>query len=274
MRKFRAAGNIWKEKDPYSIHVPTGEWIYGVQPVSAALKSKKRTFYNMFIKNEIKPSFEPLVLEYMNITGREPTLAKPDFFGNILQDNNHQGIVLDASIITPGLIDFLSEKHIDKNRQRNIWVVLHEIQDPHNLGAILRNCVFFGVAGVVLSSRHSTHLSNTVAKISSGAIEFQSIYEVGNTLRFLKKSKENGWNIVGTHCGTSATTQLNKLDSSKPMLVVFGNEGAGLPDSIINECNDVISIPSSELVETNISSLNVSVTTGIILNSLAAHERE
>lgn len=259
--------NVWRKSSYDSIYRPKGEWVYGYQPVAAVLKSRKRSIYNMFLKNEVKFSFEPLVREYLDATGRDPVVVNQDFFGNILQDNNHQGIALDCSPISPGVIDYLTRDHIDNSRERNVWVVLHEVQDPHNLGAILRNCVFYGVVGVVLSSKHSASLSNVVAKVSSGALEYQPIYEVGSIRRFLSNSKEFGWQIIGTSC-SNVNSGLRSIDATLPSVVVFGNEGKGLSDAILAECDKIVNISSSSDIDSTVTSLNVSVTTGIVLNTL------
>lgn len=168
--KMRNAG--WKGKQqhhhpkshkPHSIHRPTGEWLYGAQPVRAALESKRRDhFFNLYIRDSHFDTRHPLSMSLMDtwrqLMGKEAILVDKEFLGNILQDKLHQvrivffclicqGIVLDASPLEMRPIDFLPPPE----REDQLWVLLHEIQDPQNLGGILRSCLFFGVDGVVIS---------------------------------------------------------------------------------------------------------------------------
>lgn len=159
------------------------------------------------------------------------------------------------------------------------WIALDEVQDPQNLGSILRTAHFFGIDGVLVCSKNSASLSPTVSKVSSGAIEVMDIYSTSNLTKFLKSSHANGWEVVGAAGDANpsvAVTQLSDI-CQKPTILVLGNEGTGLRTNVKNACSLFVSIPKA--INTNdhfngsVDSLNVGVAAGILISSaLSRHE--
>ncbi|KAL9556930.1 hypothetical protein MBANPS3_001641 [Mucor bainieri] len=224
---------------------------------------------------------------------------------NNLTDNKpHQGVVLKASPRTPIEISVLSAIHdgsvyealprvnkrgSEQDRDRNresatsiqfnssssrmpFWIALDQVQDPQNLGSIMRSAYFFGVDGVVLCSKNSAPLSPAVSKVSSGAIEMMDVYSTPNLVKLLKESHANGWDIVGAAAGDVSPcidlSQFRQHTRQKPVILVLGNEGTGLRTNVRNGCNAFVSIPSAmdaAAFRGSVDSLNVGVAAGVLM---------
>ncbi|GIT03003.1 MAG: hypothetical protein CM1200mP28_02620 [Deltaproteobacteria bacterium] len=132
-------------------------------------------------------------------------------------------------------------------------VVLDQIEDPHNLGAVLRNCGFFDVSAVVVSKDRSCGLTPVVSKSSSGVVEWLPVISVTNLTRFLQKQKSKGYWIVGL--AEESNQSVSQLVRDKPLILVMGNEGRGIrPFKFRKQCDWLVSIAGNP----EVSSLNVS----------------
>ncbi|KAI8812042.1 Alpha/beta knot methyltransferase [Cladochytrium replicatum] len=156
---------------------------------------------------------------------------------------------------------------------------LDRIQDPHNLGAILRNAHFFGVDGVIVTERESSPLSPTVSRASAGAMEAMDMYVTTNLSKLMERS--DGWHVVGTAIpdlnSRTPASPIHSVKTRGPTIVVFGNEGEGLKPAVLRSCNELVWIPSgrARAVEAGVGmldSLNVSVACGIVLSKLRGNE--
>ena len=189
------------------------------------------------------------------------TFTKHDL--NMLTDSRpHQGLVLRAAPL-----EISRTKVLDPVDSFRCVVALDSITDPQNLGAILRSCHFLGAGGVILCTKNSSPLSPVVSKASAGALEIMPISEVNNMMRFLDSSKSNGWQVVGTSISDRAV-ELPRVPTTKPTILVLGNEGHGIRTNILNRCDHLVKIPrgnKSPSVLDRVDSLNVSVGGGIIL---------
>jgi 23S rRNA (guanosine2251-2'-O)-methyltransferase len=137
--------------------------------------------------------------------------------------------------------------------------VLDGVEDPRNLGAILRTSECAGVDGVFVPERRAAGLSETVAKASAGAIEHVPVARVTNLSLLIKQLKERNVWVIGT--AADASMEYTEWDWTKPSALVLGGEGAGLHRLVRERCDVLVRIP----VQGRIESLNVSVTAGIIL---------
>lgn len=143
--------------------------------------------------------------------------------------------------------------------QPELVLVLDGVEDPHNLGAILRTADAVGAGGVIIPERRAAGLSETVAKTSAGAIEHVPVMRVVNINRALEELKQKGYWIYGLdERGEEAHTSVEYMH---PTAFVLGNEGRGLHEHTRKHCDFLISIPMFG----RISSLNVSVATGVVL---------
>ena len=139
-------------------------------------------------------------------------------------------------------------------------VVLDQIEDPHNLGAVLRTCGFFDVSAVVVSKDHSCGLTPVVSKSSSGVAEWLPVISVTNLTRFLQKQKSKGYWIVGL--AEESNQSVSQLVRDKPLILVMGNEGRGIRPLIRKQCDWLVSIAGNP----EVCSLNVSNAAAIALN--------
>lgn len=164
-----------------------------------------------------------------------------------------------------------------------VWLALDEVTDPQNFGALLRSAHFFGASGVVTCAKNSASLTSTVTKASAGAAEVMRVHSTANMMRFLKRSRENGWRIVGTSVSERSVT-LHELPAGPdvpPTIVVLGNEGYGVRASVLRECEVLVEVPgdgggalAAGAKMSTVDSLNVSVTGGVMLYHLLAGAKD
>ncbi|MCE7954027.1 MAG: 23S rRNA (guanosine(2251)-2'-O)-methyltransferase RlmB, partial [Chlorobi bacterium CHB7] len=138
-------------------------------------------------------------------------------------------------------------------------LILDEIQDPHNVGAILRSAECSGVNGVILTKHNSATITSTVVKVSAGATEHLNICQVNNLSQTIDELKKNGFWIVGSSFENSKN--YNEVDYKIPIALIVGNEEKGIRKLTASKCDFLIKIPMSGKIQ----SLNVSVATGILL---------
>ena len=166
-------------------------------------------------------------------------------------DGNHQGIVLEIDDYEYSDVDELIEDN-------GIIVMLDHLEDPHNLGAIIRTCEAAKVSGIIIPKDRSVSVNSTVMKVSAGALEQVKISQVTNLSQTLSYLKKQGYWIVGTDMqGTNYTD----IDYSGKIVIVIGNEGKGMSDIIKKNCDFIAKIP----MRGSINSLNASVAAGIII---------
>ncbi len=169
-----------------------------------------------------------------------------------LANGNHQGIILsipDYEYCDPSEMISADDSLI---------VILDHIEDPHNLGAIIRTCEAAGVNGIIIPKDRSVLVNSTVMKVSAGALENVKIACVTNLNNTIKYLKDNGFWIVGTDMkGTS----YDKIDYSGKTAIIIGNEGKGMSKLVRESCDFVASID----MRGTINSLNASVATGIVV---------
>lgn len=174
------------------------------------------------------------------------------------QTNNYQGVI---AIVPPfeycELEDILN---IAKQKQEDAFVlILDGIEDPHNLGTIIRTAETAGVHGIIIPKRRAVQVNATVNKASAGAVEHMHIARVTNITESIQKLKEAGLWICGTDVNTE--TYYYNQDLTGPLGIVIGNEGKGISDKVKKNCDFLVKIP----MKGKISSLNASVSTGIIV---------
>jgi 23S rRNA (guanosine2251-2'-O)-methyltransferase len=143
--------------------------------------------------------------------------------------------------------------------QAGILVVLDGVEDPHNLGAIIRTAHAAGAAGVVIPERRAANVTDVVAKAAAGALEYLPVVRVTNINRTLEELKERGYWIYGLD--ERGTEDYDRIQYSAPTALVLGAEGKGLHEQVRKHCDMLVRIPLAG----KISSLNVSVAAGIVL---------
>ncbi len=170
---------------------------------------------------------------------------------------NHQGVVLSSSPVEYATIDELFEV-AEARDERPFFVMLDGIEDPHNLGSILRTADTTGVHGVIIPERRSANLTSTVSKASAGAIEHVKVARVTNLSQTIQELKERGLWIFGTDMNG---TDYRDWNTDTPLCIVMGNEGKGISRLVKENVDELITIPMTG----NMQSLNASVAAGILM---------
>ena len=234
------------------------ELLYGIKPVCEALRQRKRKFSELFIK---RGNYLSGRISYIQKLAKEIGITVNEVPGNKLSEMCpnavHQGVVLRCSILPFSLI---SDLPLTLESKLPLIVVLDQVEDPHNLGAVIRTCGFFDVGAVVLSKDHSCGLTPVVSKSSSGVAEWLTVISITNLTRFLKKQKSEGYWVVGL--AEESKKSISKLERDKPIILVLGNEGRGIRPLIRKQCDWLVSIAGNP----EVTSLNVSNAAAIALN--------
>lgn len=166
----------------------------------------------------------------------------------------HQGVVLEIESY-----EYASLEEIT-SQGKGLILVCDGLEDPHNLGAILRSCDAVGVDGVIIPKHRSVSLNATVAKVSTGAINSVKVAQVTNLVASLEKLKEQGYWVVGVENGIDAQDYTDfRVDM--PLVLVLGSEGKGISRLVLKTCDLLVTIPMSGTV----NSLNVSVAAALLL---------
>ena len=223
--------------------------LYGFHPVSEALRSKHRKLLDLFatepaaerLKDEIAAAGVPLhLVETEELTRR------------LGSESVHQGLLLEARPLPVPQLDEITSRC-------GVVLVLDQITDPHNVGAILRSAAAYGVDAVVTTERHAPELSGVLAKAASGALEHVPVIEVVNLARALEELGDLGYQRIGLD--SDAPQQLQTLASLRPIALVLGAEGKGLRRLTRENCDHLarLDLPGA------IKSLNVSNACAIAL---------
>lgn len=233
-----------------------GEWISGKNTVIEALQSS-RSIEQIQLAENLNPS---LVSKIKGLAKQKNTIVKsvPKKKLDQLVQGNHQGIVALVAAYEYAKLDDLFEQAIRK-KEPPFFLILDEIEDPHNLGSILRTADATGVHGVIIPKRRAVGLTETVAKTSVGAIEHVPVARVTNIVQTIKELKEKNVWIVGTEM--NATEDYRKMDGALPIAIVIGNEGKGMSRLVKESCDWTVSLP----MKGRVSSLNASVAASLLM---------
>ena len=169
---------------------------------------------------------------------------------------HHQGVIAQAAAYDYAEVSDILDAAREKGEPPFIFV-LDEIEDPHNLGAIIRTANLAGAHGVIIPKRRAVGLTATVAKTSAGAINYTPVAKVTNTSKIIEELKKEGVWFV---CADMGGTTMYDLDLKGPIGLVIGNEGSGVSRLVKEKCDFAASIP----MKGNIDSLNASVAAGVL----------
>jgi len=226
--------------------------VYGIHPVLEALRAGRVTALRMSVRADDRLSELVRVAEQQGVRVRRATVDELD---RLARRGAHQGVVADVHEA-----DRLSvEDLVAGAKGAPLVVVLDGIEDPHNVGAIIRTVDAAGADGVIRQARHAARLDGAAAKASAGAVSHVRIAEVVNIARALESLKDAGVWTIGL--AADGATPYDAIDFRLPSAVVVGAEGTGLRRLIRERCDWLASIPLAGHVQ----SLNVSVAAGIAL---------
>lgn len=233
------------------------EIIYGRNAVTEAIKSGMPINKVLISSGEISGSLKAIMALV-----KEKHLVYQFVDKNKLNDitgtKNHQGVALYTSPAQYCEVDDILQKAKDANEAPFV-IILDEIQDPHNFGAIIRTADAVGAHGIIIPKRRSVQLTGTVAKTSAGASAHVPIARVSNIPATIDQLKEAGLWIAGTDL--TGTVPFYKADFKGPIGIVIGSEGNGMGNLVTKKCDFIVTIP----MKGEVSSLNASVAAGVVL---------
>lgn len=186
---------------------------------------------------------------------KEVEKSKLDFMS---KTKNHQGVIAVVSPFNYCDVDDILEEAKNKNEDPFI-IILDGIEDPHNLGSIIRTAETAGAHGIIIPKRRAASVNSTVNKVSAGAAEHMKIARVNNITETIRHLKENGLWICGTDMNTN--TYYYNQDFNMPIGLVIGSEGFGMSRLVKENCDFLVKIP----MKGKITSLNASVSAGIVM---------
>jgi 23S rRNA (guanosine2251-2'-O)-methyltransferase len=239
--------------------------IFGINAVTEALKARGRAFEWVGVaKDRHDLRLQKLIQECRHNSIAVRFLPRVEL-DRMAATGSHQGVV---AVTSSKQYTDLEDLVVGKRGEHLLIVVLDGVEDPHNLGAILRTADAAGADGVVIPERRAVGVTGTVAKASAGASEHLPIAKVTNISRSLEELKAKGLWIVGLD--ERGTDNYDTVDYKMDCAVVLGAEGKGLHDLVAKKCDFLVSIPMLGKVP----SLNVSVAAGVVLYEVVRQRRK
>ncbi|XP_078535908.1 rRNA methyltransferase 1, mitochondrial [Lissotriton helveticus] len=255
------------------------EILFGVAPCHLALSQSRRNFLNLFLKSTLKPQRPEIqeMFEQAEARGVPVHHVKRHILDSLCKDRVHQGVCMEVTPLRYERLDGeqqgVAESELVGPEKQVLWLVLEGMQDPMNVGAILRTAYFLGVTRVLSSLTNSCALTPTVSKASAGTMELLEVFGVDNLPEVLQEKIEQGWQVLGTVGKTEALEGVpvittSEFQWSRPTILVLGNEGHGISSEMRSLCQMMLTIPPGRVLHPGIESLNVSVAAGIMLHGL------
>jgi 23S rRNA (guanosine2251-2'-O)-methyltransferase len=232
------------------------EYIIGRNPVIEALRSKRQIHKIWIAEHSTKGQAQKII-----------TLAKdkgvsvqfvPKKKLDQMFTGNHQGVAAQVASYHYSDLEELFQRAHNRN-EAPFFLLLDEIEDPHNLGSIMRSADAVGAHGIIIPKRRAVGLTQAVAKASTGAIEYIPVVRVTNLARTIDELKERGLWVVGTDA--KGAEDYRTLDGTMPLALVIGSEGKGIGRLIKEKCDFLVKIP----MVGQVTSLNASVAAGLLM---------
>ncbi len=232
--------------------------LFGLHSVQAALDYSPNKIHKAWVDSGRQDKRLVQAVSDLLDLGIEPEKVDRKKLDRLADNNNHQGIVIEIEM--PGeLTESDLKTAVENLTGPALYLVLDNVQDPHNLGACLRTADATGVHGVIITKDNATGITPTVCKVASGAAETVPVYQVTNLARTLRWLKGEGLWIMGAAGETAQSVY--SADFTLPMALVVGTEGKGLRRLTKEQCDLLVAVPMLGKVD----SLNLSVATGVLL---------
>ncbi|GAC91858.1 MULTISPECIES: 23S rRNA (guanosine(2251)-2'-O)-methyltransferase RlmB [Anoxybacillus] len=230
--------------------------IIGKNPVLEALKSGREMNKIWIAEGSQRGQMQSIIqlAKEMGITVQYVPKKKMDQ----LSDGNHQGVIAQVAAYRYYDIDDLFKK-AEEQGEAPFFIILDELEDPHNLGSIMRTADAVGAHGIIIPKRRSVSLTATVAKASTGAIEYVPVARVTNLARTVDELKERGVWIFGTDA--KGTQDYRQLDGVIPLALIIGSEGKGISRLLRDKCDVLVRLPMIG----HVTSLNASVAASLLM---------
>lgn len=252
-----------RQGNAQAMHRPSqGQWLYGTHPVLAALGNPRRRCHRLILTAEAEQSLAGRLASLLSDKPglRAERLGRAEI-DQLLPGSIHQGIALQVEPLEePDLGDVLRETagHTDA-----VLLVLDQVTDPHNVGAILRSAAAFRVCAVILTERHAPGASAVLAKAASGALERVPLVRVTNLVQAMEEIKKAGFWCAGLDADAETDIAAARLDGK--VALVLGAEGRGMRRLTREHCDLLVRIP---MTPDGVSSLNVSNAAAVALYEL------
>lgn len=230
--------------------------VYGRNVAEALLKSNYQ-----IRKVYLQDNFSDKLINSLLETKKLPIIFKSKQQMHDLSNGVHQGIILDIQDYKYVELDSILKS------DSNFIVILDHLEDPHNLGAIIRTCAAAEVDAIIIPKDRQVGVNSTVMKTSGGTLINTKIVSVSNLVNTIKKLKKNGFWVVGTALENSI--DYRKIDYSGKVALVIGNEGHGMSRLVTEECDFIANIPMNK----DVNSLNASVASGIMIYEVVRNRK-
>lgn len=239
----------------------TGLWLYGIHPVAAALANPRRHCRRLLLTEEAERQLAPLLSSAAHMPAQPEPVSRGDLDAILPPGAVHQGAAVQVDPLPATGIEDVTRSTAD--RDTAVVLVLDQVTDPHNVGAILRSAAAFGAAAVIVPDRHAPDETGALAKAASGALERIPLVRVVNVVRALDDLKGAGFWVAGL--AADGPQALAAAGLSGKVVLVLGSEGEGLRRLTREHCDLMVRLPIADAVE----SLNVSNAAAVALYELA-----
>jgi len=229
--------------------------IEGRNAVIEAFRAGK-TIDKLFVLEHCKEGSMNTVLREAKKQGTVINYVKKERLDQMSETGKHQGVIAYIAAYEYGSVEDILKKAEEKG-EAPFLIILDNVEDPHNLGAIIRTANLAGAHGVIIPKRRAVGLTSTVAKTSAGAINYTPVAKVTNIVRTIEELKEKGLWFV---CADMDGTTMYDLDLKGPIGLVIGNEGKGVSRLVKEKCDFIAKVPMFG----DIDSLNASVAAGVL----------
>ncbi|WP_420897658.1 23S rRNA (guanosine(2251)-2'-O)-methyltransferase RlmB [Carnobacterium divergens] len=230
--------------------------VAGRMPAIEVLKSE-RDINKVFLQEGLTGSKMNEIMSLAKKRNAQIQLVPKSKLDNLVDGVNHQGVVIAAAAFPYATLDDLFAAAALKNEDP-FFILLDGVEDPHNLGSIMRTADASGAHGIIIPKRRAVGLTATVAKASTGAIEHVPVARVTNLVQTIKELKERGVWLYGTDM---AGVDYRKWETTLPIALVIGNEGKGISRLVKEQMDGIVTIP----MVGHVQSLNASVATSLLM---------
>ena len=235
------------------------EWLWGLHAAREAWVNPSRKIHSLLVTDKTAKTIEEWGYSKDIKRPKADMVDRSVIDKRLPQGAVHQGVAVQCSPLEEV---FLSDLIVKSTMQdKMLLVMLDQVTDPHNVGAILRSACAFGANGLIVQSRHAPEMTGTMAKAACGAVEYVPIIREVNLSRAIEQLKENGFAVIGLD---EAGGNISDIDKSDKVCLVMGAEGPGLRQKVKENCTSLLRLPTDGPVPT----LNVSNAAAVALYAL------
>jgi len=246
------------------------KYVAGLRAVEQLLSSKSTDVQRLYAEYQTANPRVEAVIADANSRGVEVQSANRARLQQISGESRHQGVVAEirrSTVLDEAGLRSMVESRLQESGPKLLLLLLDSIQDPHNLGACLRTADAAGVDAVIVPRHGAAGLGPTVSKVAAGAAEHLPFAPVANLGRVMSWLADYGVAVIGT--SDKGTQSVYDADLDRPLVLVMGREESGLNKRIADRCEELLSLP----MQGEVSSLNVSVATGVCLYEVLRQRR-